>query len=251
MIAIYPLKGIGEVTPGSDLPQLLVDAVERNSLELRNGDVLVVTQKIVSKAENRFIDLEDIEPTEEAKRLATVTAKDPPFVEVVLRESSEVVRAAPNVLITRHHLGPVMANAGVDRSNLGSRRSTQVLLLPNDPDGSALKLREGIAALTGRYPGVLLSDSFGRPWRLGVVGVAIGAAGLPAFVNRRGEMDRDGRRLEVTEVALGDILATAALLATGEGAEGVPAALIRGASLNYAPTPAGALIRPRNEDLFA
>ena len=251
MIAIHPLTGIGEVTPGSDLPQLLVDASNANGLELRDDDVLVVTQKIVSKAENRFVKLDAIEPSDEANRLAAVTGKDPRFVEAVLAESTEVVRTAENVLITRHRLGFIMANAGVDRSNLGPGRSTQLLLLPQDPDASAEGLREGITALTGSAPGVVISDSFGRPWRLGVVGVAIGSAGLPSFVNRRGERDRDGRRLEVTEVALGDILATAALLATGEGAEGVPAALLCGIAFDYPASAASALIRPRNEDLFA
>ena len=251
MIAIHPLTGIGEVTPGTDLPRLLVDASKANGLEFREKDVLVVTQKIVSKSENRFVDLDTIEPSDEAHRLAEITGKDARFVEAVLAESTAVVRTAPNVLITRHRLGFVMANAGIDRSNLGSGRTTQVLLLPEDPDASAERLRGGIAAMTGSAPAVVISDSFGRPWRLGVVGVAIGSAGLPSFVNRRGELDRDGRTLEVTEVALGDIVATAALLATGEGAESVPAALIRGIALGYPTNSASALIRPPNEDLFA
>jgi len=251
VIAIHPVTGIGEVTPGSDLPQLLANALKANGLELRDNDVLVVTQKIISKSEDRFVDLDSFEPSDEALRLAAITGKEPEFVAAVLAESTEVVRTAPNVLITRHRLGLVMANAGIDRSNLGPGRLNQLLLLPEDPDVSAERLRSGIAALTGKAPGVLISDSFGRPWRLGVVGVAIGAAGLPAFVNRRGELDRDGRRLEVTEVALGDILATAAQLATGEGAEGVPAALIQGISFEYPINSASALIRPPNEDLFA
>lgn len=251
MIAIHPVTGIGEVTPGSDLPQLVVNALKANGLELRDNDVLIVTQKIVSKSENRFVDLASIKPSDEAKRLAEITGKEPAFVDAALSESSEVVRTGPNVLITRHRLGFVMANAGIDRSNLGPGRKNQLLLLPENPDASAERLREGLRNLCGAAPGVLISDSFGRPWRLGVVGVAIGAAGLPAFVNRRGELDRDGRRLEVTEVALGDILATAAQLATGEGAEGVPAALIQGISFEYPINSASALIRPPNEDLFA
>jgi len=251
VIAIHPVTGIGEVTPGSDLPQLLANALKANGLELRDNDVLVVTQKIISKSEDRFVDLDSFEPSDEALRLAAITGKEPEFVAAVLSESTEVVRAAPNVLITRHRLGFVMANAGIDRSNLGPGRSNQLLLLPEDPDVSAERLREGLRKIEGVAPAVLISDSFGRPWRLGVVGVAIGAAGMPSFINRRGELDRDGRRLEVTEVALGDILATTALLATGEGAEGVPAALIRGLVFDYPVNPASALIRPRNEDLFA
>lgn len=250
MIAVHPLNGIGEVQPGSDLAQLLLDALGESDLELQPGDILVVTQKIVSKVEGRFVALDSVVPSAEAVRLAATTGKDARFVELVLSESSAVVRAVPNVLITRHRLGFVMANAGIDRSNLGKDRGEQVLLLPEDPDGSAERLRHAIAGRAGIAPAIVISDSFGRPWRQGVVAVAIGAAGIGALVDRRGECDRDGRRLEVTQVALGDMLATAAGLVTGEGAEGVPAALIRGIALDAPPRPAAALVRPPHEDLF-
>ena len=160
--------------------------------------------------------------------MAEETGKDPRLVELVLSESTGVVRSVPNVLITRHRLGLVMANAGIDRSNTGPGAEEQILLLPNDPDGSARDIAEGLAAYGDVRPAVVISDSFGRPWRYGVVSVGIGASGLPSLIDRRGDLDRDGRRLEVTQIALADIVATAASLAAGEGAESIPAVLIRG-----------------------
>lgn len=250
MIAVHPLTGIGEVEPGSDLAAILLKAIRACGLDLQEGDVLVVTQKILSKAEGRFVELASAKPSANALRLAAITGKDPRLVELVLGESSDVIRAAPNVLITRHRLGLVMANAGIDRSNLGVAGAEQVLLLPENPDGSAERLRVAIDARSGIAPAVVISDSFGRPWRQGVVAVAIGAAGIAALIDRRGERDRDGRRLEVTQVAVGDLLASAAVLVTGEAAEGVPAALIRGVKLEGEARPAAALVRPVNEDLF-
>jgi coenzyme F420-0:L-glutamate ligase/coenzyme F420-1:gamma-L-glutamate ligase len=250
MIEILPLAGIGEVLPGSDLAQLLSEAMRAAAIVPGPRDVLVVTQKIVSKAEGRFVDLADVEPGEEARRLAETTLKDARLVELVLRESTDVLRAVPNVLITRHHAGHVMANAGIDRSNIGRAEGEQALLLPADGDASATRLREALADLWPAPPAVLISDSFGRPWRYGVVNVAIGVAGMPALVDRRGELDRDGRRLEVTQIALGDMIATAAGLAMGEGAESVPAVLVRGAAWDGPDSPAAALVRPLAEDLF-
>jgi coenzyme F420-0:L-glutamate ligase/coenzyme F420-1:gamma-L-glutamate ligase len=251
MITIHPLIGIPEITPGDDLAAILSGALAAAGLlPLAADDILVVTQKIVSKAEGRFVDLEAIVPGNEAQRLAATTRKDPRLVELVLAEASHVVRAVPHVLITRHRLGHVMANSGIDRSNIGPGGSERALLLPVDPDASAAALRTRLAADTGTAPAVLISDSFGRPWRHGVVGVAIGAAGLPSLIDRRGELDRDGRTLEVTQVALGDMIATAAALATGEGAESVPAVLVRGAVWPSGNAPAAALVRPIEEDLF-
>lgn len=250
MIGIYPFNGIGEVSAGDDLVQILLDAMSASNVRLRADDVVVVTQKIVSKVENRYFPLADVEVGAEARRLAAITYKDARLVELVLAESIEVIRAARGILITRHRLGHVMANSGIDRSNVGTGREEQVLLLPEDPDRSAEALRAGISNATGIAPAILISDSFGRPWRHGVVGVAIGAAGLPALLDRRGEHDRDGRILEVTQIALGDVLATAAGLVCGEGAEGIPAALIRGVALTLPARPAAALVRPVEEDLF-
>jgi coenzyme F420-0:L-glutamate ligase / coenzyme F420-1:gamma-L-glutamate ligase len=251
MIEIHPLAAIGEVEPGSDLVAILAAALAAAGVdEVRAGDVLVVTQKIVSKAEDRFVDLRGVSPGPKARRLAELTRKDPRLVELVLAESTDVVRAAPHVLITRHRRGYVMANAGIDRSNLGQGGGDRALLLPLDADASAERLRQGLGARLGCAPAVVISDSFGRPWRHGVVCVGIGASGLPSLLDKRGEHDRDGRPLEVTQIALADMIATAAGLATGEGAEGVPAALVRGAAWPEGSTPASALIRPLEEDLF-
>ena len=250
MIQIIPLTGIGEVLPGADLAELLADALVAGDLLPVADDILVVTQKIVSKAEGRFVELADVVPSERAQELANVTRKDPRLVELVLRESSAVVRAAPNVLVTRHRSGAVTANAGVDRSNIGPDGSQRALLLPPDSDVSAERIRSGLMRRFPAPPAVLISDSFGRPWRMGVVNVALGASGLPSLLDRRGELDREGRPLEVTQVALGDLLASAAGLAMGEGMEGVPAALIRGANLRGPVKPASALVRPLEEDLF-
>ena len=251
MIQIHPLTGIGEVAPGASLGGRLSERVVALGLTpFESGDILVVTQKIVSKSEDRFVDLAAVEPGPEAIRLAEVTRKDPRLVEIVLSESHSVLRAVPHVLITRHRSGHVMANAGVDRSNIGTRGGDEALLLPDDADASADRIRAGLAAQFADPPAVVISDSFGRPWRMGVVGVALGASGLPALVDRRGALDRDGRVLEVTQIALADMLATAAGLAMGEGAEGVPAALVRGLSWPAEPRPASALVRPLDEDLF-
>ncbi|MDF7774871.1 coenzyme F420-0:L-glutamate ligase [Sphingomonas sp. AOB5] len=249
-IEIIPLTGIGEVPVGADLPTLLATAIATSGRALADGDIVVVTQKIVSKAEGRFVSLDEIQPGAEAIALAETTRKDSRLVELVLRESSAVVRAVPNVLVTRHRLGLVMANAGIDRSNIGPGNTERVLLLPIDPDCSAAGIADGLHDRTGVRPAVVISDSFGRPWRHGVVGVAIGVAGLPALIDRRGDQDRDGRTLEVTQIALADMLATAAALVSGEGAEGIPAVLIRGYRWTPAACPASALVRPLEEDLF-
>ena len=250
MIEIVALTGIPEVASGDDLAAMLADAVAAAGLEPTERDVLVVTQKIVSKAEGRFVDLREVRPGFEAERIAEVTGKDARLVALVLEESTAVVRTAPNLLITRHRSGHVMANAGVDRSNLGSADADRALLLPEDSDASAERLRAGLAQRWPAPPAVVISDSFGRPWRLGVVNVAIGASGLPALVDMRGERDRDGRPLEVTQVAFADMVASAAGLATGEGSESVPAALVRGLDWTASDAPASALVRPVEEDLF-
>ena len=250
MIGLHPLSAIGEVAPGDDLARLLAEAIRAAHLVPGRNDVLMVTQKIVSKAEGRFVELANVTPSPKAIELAAITRKDARFVEVVLTESSAVIRAAPDVLITRHRAGHVMANAGVDRSNMGPGDKDRVLLLPADADASAQRLRTALRDYWPEPPAVLISDSFGRPWRLGVINVAIGSSGLPALVDRRGETDRDGRKLEVTQVALADMIASAGGLVTGEGAEGVPAVLVRGLRWEADDRPAAALVRPLAEDLF-
>jgi coenzyme F420-0:L-glutamate ligase/coenzyme F420-1:gamma-L-glutamate ligase len=250
VIELHPLSTIGEVAPGDDLAHLLAGAVKAARLAPVRNDVLMVTQKIVSKAEGRFVELATVMPSAKAIELAAITRKDARFVELVLTESIAVVRAAPEVLITRHRSGHVMANAGIDRSNIGPGGQDRVLLLPVDADESARQLRAALSAFWSEPPAVLISDSFGRPWRYGVTNVAIGASGLPALIDKRGETDRDGRKLEVTQVALGDLIAAAGGLVTGEGAEGVAAVLVRGLRWEAADRPAAALVRPLAEDLF-
>ena len=250
MIELHPLAAIGEVVPGDDLAHLLAGSIKAADLVPRQNDVLMVTQKIVSKAEGRFVDLGSVTPGARALELAEITRKDARLVELVLAESVAVVRAVPNVLITRHRSGHVMANAGIDHSNTGPDSKDRVLLLPANPDASAQRLRAALGTYWPQPPAVLICDSFGRPWRLGVVNVAIGASGLPALIDRRGETDRDGRKLEVTQVALGDLIASAGGLVTGEGAESVPAVLVRGLRWTAQDRPAAALVRPLQEDLF-
>lgn len=249
-LMVHAVEGLGEIRPGDDVARLLDGALQALTRQADGTEILVVTSKIISKSEGRYADLDVIVPGNEALRLAALTGKDPRLVELVLEESVGIVRAAPNVLITRHKLGLVMANAGIDQSNLGSDARNLVLLLPSDPDGAASQLRQRLSELLGTTPAIVISDSFGRPWRQGVVNVAIGSSGLPALIDRRGELDRDGRRLEMTQIALGDMIATAAGLVCGEGSEGIPAALISGFRLPSGDIPASALVRPAEQDLF-
>jgi coenzyme F420-0:L-glutamate ligase / coenzyme F420-1:gamma-L-glutamate ligase len=247
-LTLTALPGIGEIAPGEDLAGVLGDALRGLEVTPQRNDVLVIAQKVVSKAEGRYVSLATVTVSPRAAELAALTRKDARIVELVLRESVEVLRARPDVLIVRHRLGYVMANAGIDRSNVGGE--DRVLLLPAHPDGSAEALRAAILGRYGLQVGVIVCDSFGRPWRKGVTNVALGAAGVPALLDRRGEADRNGRRLEVTEIALADQLACAAGLLMGEGAESRPAVLIGGLTLTAPPVPAARLIRPLEEDLF-
>ena len=252
MIEIVPLTGLPEVRPGDDLAALLATAMTGLPGGPRTKDILVVTQKIVSKADNLFVDLDSVEPDDEARELAERTRKDPRLVALVLRESVAVVRAVPGVLITRHVSGCVMANGGIDQSNLGPGGDGRVLLLPRDPDAAAARLRAALKRTRGAdAPALIISDSFGRPWRVGVTNVAIGAAGFPALVDQRGMHDRGGRPMAVTQTALADLAAAAAGLIMGEADEGVPAAVIRGLAWNGPQRPAADLIRPMAEDLFS
>jgi len=250
-LTLTALQGLPEVTEGMALAPLIAQALERQGLAPAVEDALLVGQKVISKSEGRFVDLASIEPCARALELAGRCAKDPRLVEVILRESTEVVRCAPQVLIVRHRLGLVMANAGVDQSNVPGAES-RVLLLPKDPDASADALRRALAAILGAAPAVIVTDTFGRPWRLGVCGVAIGASGITTLLDRRGELDRCGRELKVTQVAVADALAAAAALVMGEGAEGRPVVLAQGLSkgLMHATARAADLVRPPAEDLF-
>jgi coenzyme F420-0:L-glutamate ligase/coenzyme F420-1:gamma-L-glutamate ligase len=248
-ITLTAVPGIPAVRPGDDLARILGDALE--ALKLRQGDVLVVTHKIVSKAEGRYVSLADVAPSARALELAAATGKDPALVEVILRESREVLRHRPGLIITEHRLGMVLANAGVDQSNVPhAQGEPQFLLLPEDPDASSAALRTALEARFGGTMAVVISDSVGRAWRHGVVGLALGVAGLPALLDLRGRRDLEGRELEVTQVGLADEIASAAELLMGEADEGRPAVLVRGLSWQAPPLPAAALVRPREADLF-
>jgi coenzyme F420-0:L-glutamate ligase / coenzyme F420-1:gamma-L-glutamate ligase len=248
---VTPLAGLPQIKPGDDLCALLIAAMERANLSPRPRDILAVTSKIVSKAEGRYLDLARITPTPRAQELAAVTGKDARLVEAVLSQSAEVVRAKKNVLIAALPNGMIMANAGIDQSNLGAgEQGRRVLLLPEAPDRSAEQMKLAIDLHFKCEIGVVITDSVGRPWRLGTVGLAIGAAGVPALWDRRGELDMAGRPLEVTEVAFADAVAASAVLAMGEAAEGRPAALVRGLDWTAKPRAAQVLIRPKHEDMF-
>jgi coenzyme F420-0:L-glutamate ligase/coenzyme F420-1:gamma-L-glutamate ligase len=247
-ITFTALQGIKHVVPGDDLATIVADGLQRNGLTACSSDVLVVAQKVVSKAEGRIVELDSVQPSPRALELAQIVRKDARLVELVLSESLEVLRAIPHVLIVRHRQGHVMANAGIDQSNVEG--SGRVLLLPLDADASAARLCHRLQALLGCALGVVISDSFGRPWRNGVVNVALGAAGLPAIIDRRGEQDMYGRTLEVTQVAYADAIASAAGLAMGEGNEGTPLVLARGLSWQAPACGVERLIRPLEEDLF-
>ena len=225
-------------------------ALERSGITLADGHVVAMCQKIVSKAENRFVELDTISPSAHAVELASRCEKDPRFVEIVLRESTQVVRCVKDVLIVRHRLGFVLANAGVDQSNIGGEG--RVLLLPDDPDRSAAQLRDSIARHLGVRVGVIITDSFGRAWRLGVCGTCIGCAGLAPLADARGRLDRFGRPLRVTQIAVADALAAAATLAMGEADEGTPLVVMSGVAPEYLAheAPAARLVRPIDADLF-
>lgn len=248
-LTLYAISGIPTVEPGDDLARMLGDALEHARLPIREGDVLVVTQKVVSKAEARYVDLATVTAGHRATELAAAVGKDPRLVEVILRESREVLRWRPGLLITEHRLGFVLANAGVDRSNVDGD-GDRVLLLPNDPDASCAALRLSLQSRFGVAPAVVISDSAGRAWRNGLVALALGAAGLASICDVRGRPDRGGRPLEVTQVALADEIACAAALLMGEADEGLPLVVLRGLAQGAAFAPASALIRAREHDLF-
>jgi coenzyme F420-0:L-glutamate ligase/coenzyme F420-1:gamma-L-glutamate ligase len=249
-VILIALAGIKLVEPGDDLGAIAGAAFSANGIVPEAGDVLVVAQKIVSKAEGRYVDVTTVEPSERAVALAAEVDKDPRFVEVVLSESKRVVRHRQGLLIVEHRLGFVMANAGIDHSNLPMQGGERVLLLPEDPDGSALALRERLVGVFGTDIGVIISDSFGRPWRKGTVGVALGSAGLPALIDLRGQPDLFGRELLVTETGFADEIAAAAGLLMGQAGEAVPMVLVRGLGWLAPETPAAALIRLAEHDLF-
>jgi coenzyme F420-0:L-glutamate ligase/coenzyme F420-1:gamma-L-glutamate ligase len=250
-LVITAVGDLPEIHEGDNLPALIFQAASQLGLRAADGDIFVVAQKIISKAEGRYVDLDTIEASEKARELAALTGKEDRFVECVLRESSTVLRAVPGRLIVRHRNGLVMANAGIDQSNVPQQGlGRRVLLLPKDADESAARLRSGLELLLGVRLGLIVSDSFGRPWRQGVVNVAIGASGVPALYDQRNRLDREGRPLQVTQTALADAAAAAAGLLMGEADESLPVVHIKGLEAPSALGNARDLLRPLHEDLF-
>jgi len=248
-LELFALPGLPMVQAGDDLPALILAGLDRAGQTLRDRDVVVIAQKIVSKAEGRTVDLADVVPSPRAIALAAEVGKDPRIVEVVLSDSAKLVRSRPNLMIMQHRLGFVMANAGVDQSNVAEADGRhRALLLPRDPDGSAASIRAALA----RYAtiGVVISDSFGRPWRRGTAGVAIGSAGIPSIIDLRGQPDLFGRTLEVSIIGFADEIAAAASLLQGQAAEAQPVVVVRGLSWTAPDVPVADVIRPPEEDLF-
>jgi coenzyme F420-0:L-glutamate ligase / coenzyme F420-1:gamma-L-glutamate ligase len=239
------------IRPGDDLADLLIAACEQSALAPADGDIWAVAQKIVSKAEGRYVDLAAVRPSARAEALAAEVDKDPRLVEIILQESRRVVRHRRGVLIVEHQLGFIMANAGVDRSNVDPAAGTEpVLLLPRDPDASAASLLDRLTAHFGRRFGVVITDSFGRAWRRGTIGVALGTAGIPALLDMRGRPDLFGHALRVTQTGFADEVASAASLLMGQADEARPAVLVHGLAWSGPPSPGAALIRAAEEDLF-
>jgi coenzyme F420-0:L-glutamate ligase/coenzyme F420-1:gamma-L-glutamate ligase len=250
-ITYFAVPGLPLIHPGDDLAALIVDALKAEQMQLMSSDVVVVAQKVISKAENRYVELRDVRPSGQARNLADQTGKDPRYIEVVLSESAEVVKHRRNILIVAHRLGFVMANAGIDQSNVEHANGEErVLLLPRDPDGSAAALKARLDAAFAADVGVIINDSFGRPWRNGVVGVALGVAGLPSLLDMIGAPDLFGRPMQFTEIAVADEIAAGASLLMGQAAEGLPVVVVRGVRFDAVARPASALVRPRERDMF-
>jgi len=245
-VRLIRLSGLPEIRRGDDLSEQITNAARKARLRFENGDILVVAQKIVSKAEGAVVELATIEPSPQAQAIAARQKKDPRQVEVILKESRRLVRTDP-VMISETRHGYVCANAGVDHSNVPG--DDVVTLLPRDPDQSAKKLAAAVRKRTGKRIGVIISDTFGRPWRLGLTNVAIGASGVPVLHDLRGTRDRDGKPLSATILAVADELAAAAGLLMGKS-EGFPVVLIRGYRFKPSTDPATRIIRPAAEDLF-
>ncbi len=252
-LTITPLPEIPLIESGDDLAELILVAVERAGLSLAAGDILVLAQKIVSKAEGRRVNLSNIIPSQKAVDVSRQVDKDARLVELILRESNSILRSRPGTIIVEHRLGFVCANAGIDHSNVSNEEPESeewVLLLPENPDASADKIRMRLEEASNTRLGVLIIDSHGRAWRMGTTGVAIGLSGLPGLVDLRGEQDLFGYTLRITQVGAADELAAAASLVMGQAAEGTPVIHVRGFPYNLREGDLGEIIRPKEQDLF-
>jgi len=252
-LTFTPLLQMPLVCPGDNLVDMLLVSMQTARITLEDSDILVVTQKIVSKAEGRLVNLTTVSPSKEAIELAKRSEKDSRLVELILRESKEVMRVRPGMIIVEHRLGFVCANAGIDHSNVRGECGNPedwMLLLPEDPDRTALEIRRKIKIATGNRIGVMIIDSHGRAWRLGTIGTVIGISGLPGLVDERGWQDLFGYRLKVTIVAAADELAAAAALVMGEAAEGIPAVHVRGFPYPLRECSLREMIRLKENDLF-
>ena len=259
-LTLTPLHGIPLIRHGDDLADILVEGLRNSNIELSDGDILVVTSKIVSKAEGRMVDIATVTPSERALELARQSEKDPRVVELLLQESAEILRVRVGTIIVEHRLGFVCANAGIDHSNVsplpelgegsGVRAEDQILLLPLDPEASSRAIRERIESKTGKRIGVMIIDSHGRAWRMGTVGACIGLSGIPALVDERGWKDLFGYELRITVVGAADELAAAASLVMGQAAEGTPAAHVRGFPYPLREGSTKELLRSKDQDMF-
>lgn len=252
-LTLHPVQGIPLISPGDDLARIILDSLRVDGVDLADGDILVLAQKIVSKSEGRLVNLNSIVPSNRAIQLAAIAEKDPRFLELVLQESRDIIRVRPGLIIVEHKAGFICANAGIDHSNvsgLWGEPDDWVLLLPEDADHSAQEFMTAIKRITHKEISVLIIDSHGRPWRLGIAGLAIGIAGMPALVDMRGKPDLFGYHLRVTQIAVADELAAAASLVMGQANEGTPVVHVRGFPYELANGSIKDLLRPKELDLF-
>jgi coenzyme F420-0:L-glutamate ligase/coenzyme F420-1:gamma-L-glutamate ligase len=253
MLTLTPLIGLPLIKSGDNLIELIIDALKRNKINIIDGDVLVLAQKIISKSEGRMVNLATISPSPAATQMAQETEKDPRLVELILQESVSVLRTRPGTIVVEHRLGFVCANAGIDHSNVageGSNKEEWVLLLPENPDSSAEQIRTGIEHRLRVSIGVMIIDSHGRAWRMGTVGVAIGLAGLPGLVDMRGVSDLFGYTLRITQIGAADELAAAASLVMGQAAEATPVVHVHGFPYSLRDGSLRELLRPPELDMF-
>lgn len=252
-LTLTALPSIPMIRSGDDLPAIIQQALDHVALALQDGDILVLAQKIVSKAEGRLVNLVSVKPSARAIELGEQIVKDPRLVELILQESNQVLRTRPGTIIVEHRLGFVCANAGIDHSNVagtGDEKEEWVLLLPENPDASCKAIREHLEAASGSRIGVMIIDSHGRAWRNGTEGVAIGLSGLPGLIDLRGQPDLFGYSLRITQVGVGDELAAAASLLMGQAAEGTPVVHVRGFPYPLREGSLSELLRPKDQDLF-